>query len=133
MPQLFADIPQVIDNTLRLATRCNVSLTLGINVLPDFPVPEGETIETFFRSESQRGLDHRLDKLFPIETRRDNWSDIRQKYDERLEYELEVILSMGFPGYFLIVMDFIRWAKANGVPSGARSWFWCWLARRLFA
>ncbi|MGP5209820.1 DNA polymerase III subunit alpha [Psychrobacter alimentarius] len=118
MAQRFADIPQVIDNTLRLATRCNVSLTLGINVLPDFPVPEGETIETFFRSESQRGLDHRLDKLFPIETRRDNWSDIRQKYDERLEYELEVILSMGFPGYFLIVMDFIRWAKANGVPVG---------------
>ncbi|MGB3109801.1 MAG: DNA polymerase III subunit alpha [Psychrobacter alimentarius] len=118
MAQRFADIPQVIDNTLRLATRCNVSLTLGINVLPDFPVPEGETIETFFRSESQRGLDHRLDKLFPVETRSDNWSDIRQKYDERLEYELEVILSMGFPGYFLIVMDFIRWAKANGVPVG---------------
>lgn len=118
MAQLFADIPQVVDNTSRLASRCNVSLTLGINVLPDFPVPEGETIESFFRSESQRGLDYRLDKLFPIETRSDNWNDIRQKYDERLEYELEVILSMGFPGYFLIVMDFIRWAKANGVPVG---------------
>ena len=118
MAQRFADIPQVIDNTLRLASRCNVSLTLGINVLPDFPVPEGETIETFFRSESQRGLNQRLDKLFPVEARTDNWRDIRQKYDERLEYELDVILSMGFPGYFLIVMDFIRWAKANGVPVG---------------
>jgi len=118
MAQLFADIPQVIDNTLRLATRCNVTLTLGINVLPEFPVPEGETIESFFRAESIRGLNHRLDKLFPIEARTDNWQDIRQKYDERLEYELEVILSMGFPGYFLIVMDFIRWAKANGVPVG---------------
>lgn len=118
MAQLFADIPQVIDNTLRLATRCNVTLTLGINVLPEFPVPEGETIESFFRAESIRGLNHRLDKLFPIESRTDNWSDFRQKYDERLEYELEVILSMGFPGYFLIVMDFIRWAKANGVPVG---------------
>ncbi len=118
MAQLFADIPQVIDNTLRLATRCNVTLTLGINVLPDFPVPEGETIETFFRAESIRGLNNRLDKLFPVEARTDNWSDFRQKYDERLEYELEVILSMGFPGYFLIVMDFIRWAKANGVPVG---------------
>ena len=118
MAQLFADIPQVIDNTLRLATRCNVTLTLGINVLPEFPVPEGETIESFFRAESIRGLNHRLDKLFPIEARTDNWSDFRQKYDERLEYELEVILSMGFPGYFLIVMDFIRWAKANGVPVG---------------
>ena len=118
MAQLFADIPQVIDNTLRLATRCNVTLTLGINVLPEFPVPEGETIESFFRLESQRGLENRLDKLFPIEARTDNWSDFRQKYDERLEYELKVILSMGFPGYFLIVMDFIRWAKANGVPVG---------------
>lgn len=118
MTALFADIPQVIDNTLRLATRCNVTLTLGINVLPEFPVPEGETIESFFRAESIRGLNHRLDKLFPIEARTDNWQEFRQKYDERLEYELEVILSMGFPGYFLIVMDFIRWAKANGVPVG---------------
>ena len=118
MTQLFADIPQVIDNTLRLATRCNVTLTLGINVLPDFPVPEGETIESFFRAESQRGLEQRLDKLFPVESRTDNWSDFRQRYDERLAYELDIILSMGFPGYFLIVMDFIRWAKANGVPVG---------------
>ena len=118
MTALFADIPQVIDNTLRLATRCNVTLTLGINVLPEFPVPEGETIESFFRAESKRGLDRRLDRLFPVAERSDNWQEFRQKYDERLEYELEVILSMGFPGYFLIVMDFIRWAKANGVPVG---------------
>ncbi|MGE6571405.1 DNA polymerase III subunit alpha [Psychrobacter namhaensis] len=118
MAQLFEDLPQVIDNTLRLATRCNVTLTLGINVLPDFPVPEGETIESFFRAESQRGLEQRLDKLFPVAERRDNWGDFRQRYDERLEYELNIILSMGFPGYFLIVMDFIRWAKANGVPVG---------------
>lgn len=118
MQQLFADIPQVIDNTLYLATRCNVTLKLGINVLPEFPVPEGETIESFFRSESQRGLTQRLDKLFPIDKRSDTWAVIQQKYDERLEYELDVILSMGFPGYFLIVMDFIRWAKGNGVPVG---------------
>ncbi len=118
MQQLFADIPQVVDNTISLATRCNVTLKLGINVLPDFPVPEGETTESFFRAESQRGLTQRLDKLFPIDKRSDNWPTIQQKYDERLEYELEVILSMGFPGYFLIVMDFIRWAKANGVPVG---------------
>lgn len=118
MQQLFADIPQVIDNTLRLATRCNVTLTLGINVLPEFPVPEGETTESFFRAESQRGLEQRLEKLFPTDKRSDNWDDIRQKYDDRLEYELNIILSMGFPGYFLIVMDFIRWAKSNGVPVG---------------
>ncbi len=80
MQQLFADIPQVIDNTLRLASRCNVTLTLGINVLPDFPVPEGETIESFFRAESIRGLNNRLGKLFPIEKRSDNWSEFRQRY-----------------------------------------------------
>ncbi len=118
MQQLFADIPQVVDNTIRLATRCNVTLALGINVLPEFPVPDGETTESFFRAESQRGLTQRLEKLFPVAARAANWSDIQQQYNERLEYELDVILSMGFPGYFLIVMDFIRWAKANGVPVG---------------
>ena len=118
MQQLFADIPQVIDNTMHLATRCNVTLTLGENVLPEFPVPEGETIESFFRAESKRGLDRRLDKLYPVDERGDDWDAIRTPYDERLDYELNIILSMGFPGYFLIVMDFIRWAKDNGVPVG---------------
>ncbi|WP_201546996.1 DNA polymerase III subunit alpha [Psychrobacter lutiphocae] len=118
MIELFADIPQVIDNTVVLAQRCNVTLTLGINVLPEFPVPEGETIESFFRSESQRGLNARLDKLYPVAERDDTWPEVRKPYDERLEHELNIILSMGFPGYFLIVMDFIRWAKANGVPVG---------------
>lgn len=118
MQALFADIPQVLANTVQLAMRCNVTLTLGINVLPEFPVPEGETIETFFRNESQRGLNARLAKLYPIEERGDDWDEIRKPYDERLEHELGIILSMGFPGYFLIVMDFIRWAKANGVPVG---------------
>lgn len=118
MQALFADLPQVIENTMQLALRCNVTLTLGINVLPEFPVPEGETIESFFRKESQRGLNARLDKLYPPATRGDDWQEVRQPYDERLEHELKIILSMGFPGYFLIVMDFIRWAKANGVPVG---------------
>ena len=118
MQNLFADIPQVVANTVSLAERCNVTLTLGINVLPDFPVPEGETIETFFRSESQRGLNARLDKLYPPAERSDDWDAIRKPYDDRLEHEINIILSMGFPGYFLIVMDFIRWAKNNGVPVG---------------
>lgn len=118
MVELFSDIPQVVENTVILAQRCNVTLTLGINVLPEFPVPEGETIETFFRSESQRGLEARLDKLYPVDERDDTWPEVRKPYDERLEHELNIILSMGFPGYFLIVMDFIRWAKANGVPVG---------------
>lgn len=118
MVELFSDIPQVVENTVILAQRCNVTLTLGINVLPEFPVPEGETIETFFRSESQHGLEARLDKLYPVDERDDTWPEVRKPYDERLEHELNIILSMGFPGYFLIVMDFIRWAKANGVPVG---------------
>ncbi len=118
MQQLFADIPQVISNTVAVAQRCNVTLELGINVLPEFPVPEGETTESFFRAESQRGLEARLDKLYPPNDRDDTWDAVRAPYDQRLQYELSIILEMGFPGYFLIVMDFIRWAKANGVPVG---------------
>ena len=118
MIELFSDIPQVVENTVILAQRCNVTLTLGINVLPEFPVPEGETIESFFRAESKRGLDARLDKLYPVAERDDTWPEVRKPYDERLNHELNIILEMGFPGYFLIVMDFIRWAKANGVPVG---------------
>ncbi|OOR90042.1 DNA polymerase III subunit alpha [Moraxella caviae] len=118
MSELFADIPQVIENTNLLASRCNVTLTLGINVLPDFPIPEGDTIESFFRRTAAEGLNRRLDKLYPAAERGDDWAKVRKPYDERLEYELGIILKMGFPGYFLIVMDFIRWAKANGVPVG---------------
>lgn len=118
MSELFADLPQVIENTYLLASRCNVTLTLGINVLPDFPIPDGDTVESFFRKTSLNGLNARLDKLYPPQSRGDDWQDIRKPYDERLEYELGIILKMGFPGYFLIVMDFIRWAKENGVPVG---------------
>lgn len=118
MVKLFADLPQVIENTALLASRCNVTLTLGINVLPDFPIPDSETIESFFRKTAADGLNKRLDKLYPVSERADDWEAVRKPYDERLDYELDIILKMGFPGYFLIVMDFIRWAKANGVPVG---------------
>lgn len=118
MAALFADIPQVIENTNLLASRCNVVLKLGVNVLPDFPIPDGETVESFFRKTAAEGLNARLDKLYPPDTRHDDWQTIRQPYDKRLDYELDIILKMGFPGYFLIVMDFIRWAKENGVPVG---------------
>lgn len=118
MRELFSDLPAVIDNTFDLAKRCNVILTLGENVLPAFPIPPEDTIETFFRKTSQDGLERRLDKLYPVEKRDEYWADIRKKYDERLEFEINTILEMGFPGYFLIVMDFIRWAKANDVPVG---------------
>lgn len=118
MVTLFADLPQVITNTNLLASRCNVTLTLGINVLPNFPIPDGDTIETFFRRVSFDGLQARLDKLYPPDTRTDDWSKTYHQYEERLNYELDIINQMGFPGYFLIVMDFIRWAKENGVPVG---------------
>ncbi len=118
MQALFSDIPTVIDNTNALASRCNVTLTLGINVLPDFPIPQGETIDSFFKKVSFEGLYKRLDKLYPIDARDDTWIATKERYEKRLSYELDIIIQMGFPGYFLIVMDFIRWAKENGVPVG---------------
>lgn len=85
MTELFADIPAVIDNTLDLAKRCNVILTLGINVLPEYKIDTGETTEEFFRRTCQLGLENRLNQLYPVEKRPENWADIRQPYDERLE------------------------------------------------
>lgn len=118
MTALFSDMPAVIDNTLDLAKRCNVIIPMGHHDLPEFPIPEGDTIETFFRRTAQEGLEKRLEKLYPIEKRDDSWAEKRKPYDARLEFELTTILNMGFPGYFLIVMDFIRWSKANDVPVG---------------
>ncbi len=118
MTALFSDMPAVIDNTLDLAKRCNVIIPMGHHDLPEFPIPEGDTIETFFRRTAQEGLEKRLEKLYPIDKRDDSWAEKRKPYDERLEFELTTILNMGFPGYFLIVMDFIRWSKANDVPVG---------------
>jgi DNA polymerase-3 subunit alpha len=116
MTELFADIPEALENTVEIARRCNVELTLGKNFLPDFPIPEGMTEDEYFRQQSRQGLDARLDKLFD---RNDpEFVEKRKPYDERLEIELDVIIKMGFPGYFLIVADFIRWAKNNGVPVG---------------
>ena len=118
MTELFSDIPSAIENTYHIAKRCNVSLRLGFNDLPDYPVPEGHTIDTFFEHVSQEGLEERLTFLYPVEKRDEDWADIRKVYDERLAYEIGTILNMGFPGYFLIVMDFIQWSKNNGVPVG---------------
>jgi DNA polymerase-3 subunit alpha len=115
MVRLFADIPEAIENTVEIAKRCNLQLTLGEHYLPDFPVPEGMTIEEFFAEESFKGLEVRLQVLFPDEAVREAK---RAEYEERLQIELDVINSMGFPGYFLIVADFIQWAKNNGVPVG---------------
>ncbi|USA45232.1 DNA polymerase III subunit alpha [Acinetobacter sp. C26M] len=118
MSELFSDIPSAIENTYHIARRCNVALQLGTYFLPDFPIPDGYTIDTYFEHLSRTGLEERLNHLYPIEERDDDWAEIRKPYDERIKYEVDIILKMGFPGYFLIVMDFIQWAKNNGVPVG---------------
>ena len=118
MSALFTDIPSAIENTYHIAKRCNVTLRLGFNDLPDYPIPEGHTIDTYFAHLSEEGLEERLNFLYPPETRGEDWPEIRKPYDERLAFEVKIILDMGFPGYFLIVMDFIQWSKNNGVPVG---------------
>ncbi len=119
MELLFADLPSAIANSAAIARRCALQLVLGKPQLPDFPTPvaDGERmpIEAYFRQASQRGLERRLAALYPNETRRDAE---RPCYVERLEFELNTIVKMGFPGYFLIVSDFIVWAKEHGCPVG---------------
>ncbi len=116
MAELFSDIPEAIENTWLIAQRCNLELTLGKNFLPDFPIPEGETVEEYFRNQARIGLEQRLAFLFDRTT--DKFTAQRRPYDERLALELDVIIKMGFPGYFLIVADFIQWAKENDIPVG---------------
>ncbi len=115
MSALFSDIPEAIENTVEIAKRCNAQLTLGEHYLPDFPVPEGMTIGEFFTKESYEGLEERLPILFPDP---DVLAENRKEYEDRLQVELDVINEMGFPGYFLIVADFIKWSKNNEVPVG---------------
>ncbi len=116
MQALFADIPEALENTVEIAKRCNVELTLGKNYLPDFPVPEGMTLDEYFKAASWQGLEERLRQHPPVGngTAEENES----VYRERLETELNVIVQMGFPGYFMIVADFIKWAKNNQIPVG---------------
>ena len=120
MTELFSDIPSAITNTVEIARRCNVSLTLGKNYLPQFPIPEGMTEAEYFCKVSEDGLEERLDFLFGEKTPRGTpgFEKRRESYDERLKIELDVINGMGFPGYFLIVADFIQWAKDNDIPVG---------------
>ncbi|OJX33498.1 MAG: DNA polymerase III subunit alpha [Burkholderiales bacterium 68-12] len=115
MQQLFADLPSALANTVEIAKRCNLTLVLGKPQLPDFPTPGGMPIEEYFRLASFEGLEQRLAHLYPDPQERERQ---RPRYVERLEFELGTILKMGFPGYFLIVGDFIQWAKANGCPVG---------------
>ena len=112
MAALFEDLPEALENTVELAKRCNLELEFGKYFLPAFPVPDGHDLDSYIRSQARAGLEERL-KAQPLAI-----GHTREDYDARLERELDVILSMGFPGYFLIVADFIQWAKDHDIPVG---------------
>lgn len=117
MIELFKDLPQAIANTEAISQRCTVKLELGNNYLPSFPIPEGSTIENYLSILSKRGLEERLKQIFRQQPQ-ESIAQMRIPYDQRLQLELDVINTMGFSGYFLIVADFIQWAKENGIPVG---------------
>jgi DNA polymerase-3 subunit alpha len=116
MATLFKDLPEAIENATHIAKRCNLQLQLGKPCLPNFPVPAGMTLDEYLVNCAHEGLTKRLIDSLP-EAEISN-REIRQKYSERLEMELQVIKAMGFQGYFLIVADFIQWAKDNQIPVG---------------
>ncbi|MGO0307432.1 DNA polymerase III subunit alpha [Endozoicomonas acroporae] len=116
MAELFADIPEALANSVAIAQRCSINVKLGEYFLPEYPVPEGKTMDQFFREFSHDGLTERLAFLF--DTSAPDFPETEKIYRERLDFELNTILQMGFPGYFLIVMDFIQWSKNNDIPVG---------------
>jgi DNA polymerase-3 subunit alpha len=115
MAELFADLPGALENSLEIARRCNLTLELGSSKLPLFPTPAGMTLDDYLRQRANTGLAERLLGLYPDVAER---TAHLPEYQARLEIELTTIIQMGFPGYFLIVSDFINWAKHNGVPVG---------------
>lgn len=116
MAEQFADIPEALVNTVEIARRCNLRLTLDQNVLPDFPVPEGMSVDAYLREQAEVGLEASWQTLIPAND--PDPDAAKQRYQQRLDHELAVIREMGFPGYFLIVADFIRWARENDIPVG---------------
>ncbi|WP_369958932.1 DNA polymerase III subunit alpha [Pseudomonas benzenivorans] len=116
MWELFSDLPEALENSVEIAKRCNIEVQLGTYFLPNFPIPDGMTMDEYFRKVSFEGLEERLAVLLPPDT--PDYQAKKQVYIDRLNFELDIIIQMGFPGYFLIVMDFIQWAKNNGVPVG---------------
>ena len=119
MAELFADVPEALGNAVEIARRCNLDLRLGESVLPAFPVPEGQSEAEFLEVEAARGLQAALEHIFEARAVPANERDaVAAPYRERLSTELGVIRGMGFPGYFLIVADFIRWARENDIPVG---------------
>ena len=115
MMELFADLPEALENTVEIARRCSLSVQLGKNFLPQFPIPGGLSDDEYLSQQAHEGLEQRLVQLYPDAAERDAQ---RPRYLERLAFETNTIQQMGFPGYFLIVADFINWAKNNGVPVG---------------
>ncbi len=115
MQALFADLPEALENSVEIARRCNLSIELGRNRLPQFPTPEGVTLDDYLTQQAEAGLERRLAQLYPDAAERERK---RPEYADRLAFECRTIAQMGFPGYFLIVADFINWAKQNGVPVG---------------
>jgi DNA polymerase-3 subunit alpha len=115
MAKLFADLPEALANSVEIARRCNLALELGKNRLPKFPTPGNATLEDYLAQTAGQGLERRLAALYPDPARRTKEGP---HYRERLELETKTIVQMGFAGYFLIVADFINWAKSNGVPVG---------------
>ncbi len=115
MEELFSDIPEAIENTVAIGKKCNIKLHLDEPKLPHFPTPTGEDADTYFANLARKGLEERLREDFSDEKEREN---VRKKYEDRLETEIGIIKKMGFPGYFLIVSDFITWAKDQDIPVG---------------
>jgi DNA polymerase-3 subunit alpha len=116
MAELFSDIPEALENTLEIAKRCTLDLRLGKSFLPQYPTPDGMTPDEYFVKHSRECLAERMSTL--LDSSLPDYAEKRKIYEDRLEFELGIINEMGFSGYFLIVMDFIRWAKNNGVPVG---------------
>ncbi|WP_096087567.1 DNA polymerase III subunit alpha [Agaribacterium haliotis] len=116
MCELFADIPDALANTVEIAKRCSLDIRLGEYFLPEFPIPDGLTEDEFFAKISYEGLDERLERI--LDKSAADYAEQKKVYSERLQFELDIICQMGFPGYFLIVMDFIQWAKDHDIPVG---------------
>lgn len=116
MAALFSDLPEALENSVEIARRCTLDIRLGENFLPEFPIPEGLTIEEYFGKVSREGLEERLAVL--LDRAAPDYDAKREPYDRRLQFELDIINQMGFPGYFLIVADFIQWGKQHEVPVG---------------
>jgi DNA polymerase-3 subunit alpha len=115
MGALFSDIPVALANSVEIAKRCNQLLELGVNRLPLFPTPNNESLEKYLHDQALDGLENRMKSLFPDQDKRDLKMSL---YRARLDFEITTIVQMGFAGYFLIVSDFINWAKQNEVPVG---------------